>query len=71
MPCLDLCVKETIMDCPTYVYDPVQIAAYEREGRRLRDEYVAGLIRKTWQRLFCGAPAQQPQIETSAQPARA
>ncbi len=71
MRCLNLCVKETIMDRPTYVYNPVQIAAYEREGRRLRDEYVAGLIRKAWQRLFRRAPVQQPQIETSAQPARA
>lgn len=56
---------------PTYVHDPVRIAAHERTGRRLRDEHAAGLLRGAWRWLFRRAPAKRPRPEVAAHPARA
>lgn len=56
---------------PSYVRDPLRIAADERKGRRLRDEYVAGLLQSAWRWLFYRTPTKRPQPETAAHPARA
>lgn len=56
------CVKESVMNRPTFEYDPAWIARLEREARRARDEHVARLIRQGWRRLFRRAaePRQAP-----------
>lgn len=69
--CSNLRVKETFMDRWIDAYDPKLVAAAERKGRRLRDEYIANLIRRAWRSLFRRTPAERPQPETAAHPARA